>query len=276
MKSKRQVGIDIFSGKNKQYDTFRIEPPDVIVEILNKTLGYLPKCVVDLGCGTGLSSQLWMGYAEEVIGIEPNSDMRQEALKRIQKQTSKNKTHVRIEDGSNSNTGLLDHSVDLVTCSQSLHWMEPASTHKEILRILKPGGVLAAFSYAMPPTIHPNLEQEFQTVLYQANVLVKERKLWEGLESWPIVEHHQYMKELDDYGYTKEIWFHQKMMGNADDFMGLVKSYGSVDRALKGNVSEEELGLNGLKVLADDVVGKDKKEWFFGYRMIVGKTRGMV
>ena len=45
----------------------------------------------------------------------------------------------------------------------------------------------------------------------------------------------------------KKFGFTRKMMGNADDFTGLVKSYGSVDRALKGDVSEEDLGTGWVK-----------------------------
>ena len=213
MHTKGDVGVDIFRGDAVHYDAFRISPPEIVIEILNKVLGKTPERVVDLGCGTGLSTLIWLGHVSEIIGIEPNVDMRNQALAVLGNVSDTSKTMVRFEAGKNSDTGLSNASVDLVTCSQSLHWMAPESTHKEILRILKPGGVLAAFSYAMPPTIHPQLEQAFQAVLYRANSLVKERKLWEGLESWPIVEHHRYMQRLDDYGYTKEIWFHQKNDG---------------------------------------------------------------
>lgn len=273
MKNKEDIGVDIFRGNAAYYDTFRIEPPDTIVEILNKVLVDRPERVVDLGCGTGLSTMLWAGWASEVIGIEPNPDMRNQAMKVLNRQPGDTQTEIRFEDGKNSDVGLPDAHVDIVTCCQSLHWMEPETTHPEILRVLRPGGVLAAFSYAMPPTVHPVLEQAFQKVLYRANALVKERKIWVGLQSWSIVEHHKYMQGLDEYGYTKEIWFHQKKMGNADDFMGLVKSYGSIDRGLKGDVSESELGLDRLRGLADEVIGQDEKEWIFGYRMIVGKKK---
>jgi SAM-dependent methyltransferase len=38
----------------------------------------------------------------------------------------------------------------LVTCSQSLHWMEPEPTFAEVARILRRGGVFAAYDYDWP------------------------------------------------------------------------------------------------------------------------------
>lgn len=53
-----------------------------------------------------------------------------------------------------SNTGLAEESADIVSCSQSLHWMEPESTFAEAARILRPGGVFTAYDYKWPPVVH--------------------------------------------------------------------------------------------------------------------------
>lgn len=42
---------------------------------------------------------------------------------------------------------------DIVTCSQSLHWMDPDLNFKDAARILHSGGVFAAFDYDWPPAI---------------------------------------------------------------------------------------------------------------------------
>ncbi len=46
-------------------------------------------------------------------------------------------------------SGLADCSVDLVTVSQALHWFEIDRFFDEAQRVLVPGGVLAAWSYAL-------------------------------------------------------------------------------------------------------------------------------
>lgn len=46
-------------------------------------------------------------------------------------------------------TALDAHSVDLVTVGQALHWFDFPAFYAEVARVLKPGGVLAAWSYGL-------------------------------------------------------------------------------------------------------------------------------
>src|SRR5690606_15398774 len=106
-----------------------------------------PALVVDVGSGTGLSTRLWAGRADQVIGIEPGDDMRRQA----EAQTAA--PSVRYQPGYSTATGLPDACADIVTVSQALHWMEPEPTFAEMARILRPGGVFAAFDCDWPPTM---------------------------------------------------------------------------------------------------------------------------
>lgn len=259
--------IAIFDGDADRYDLFRIAPPAIIIEILTQLSGRRPERVVDLGCGTGLSTTIWSDAADETIGIEPNVDMRTQASAVISKLGN---ASVSVREGTNTATGLDDESVDIVTCSQSLHWMEPAATHSEVLRILRPGGVLGAFAYAMPPTVSPELEKAFTRVLHTSNKLIKERHLYEDVRAWPLPEQLAYMKGNDLYGYAKEIWLHQAIHGTATDFVGLAKTYGSIDRGLKAGISESDLGITTMQEIAARTIGDEQRSWTFSYRMIVG------
>ena len=44
---------------------------------------------------------------------------------------------------------LADHSVDLVTVAQALHWFDHERFYAEVQRVLAPGGVLAAWTYQL-------------------------------------------------------------------------------------------------------------------------------
>ena len=74
------ANIQRFSGFADCYDTHRPTPPTVITNILCQLAQMArPNLVVDIGSGTGLSTRLWSEVTEQVIGIEPNADMRQQA-----------------------------------------------------------------------------------------------------------------------------------------------------------------------------------------------------
>ena len=55
--------------------------------------------------------------------------------------------------------------------------MEPASTLAEIARILRPGGLLAAYDYDFPPALNWELEQVYLEVDQRFGELMQERGL---------------------------------------------------------------------------------------------------
>jgi SAM-dependent methyltransferase len=111
--------IQRFSGFAREYDHYRPQPPAALAQLLALYTGTRrPTLVVDLGSGTGLSSRYWGARALQVIGIEPSTDMRDEALR----QTSA--ANVRYQAGYSHDTGLPAQCAQIVTCMQALHWME--------------------------------------------------------------------------------------------------------------------------------------------------------
>ena len=46
-------------------------------------------------------------------------------------------------------SGLPDQSADLITVAQALHWFELKSFYAEVCRVLRPGGVLAVWTYGV-------------------------------------------------------------------------------------------------------------------------------
>ena len=59
MKENLQVNADRFLGFADVYDDTRPKSPKKVQEIILKYLGNTPALVVDLGCGTGLSTIIW-------------------------------------------------------------------------------------------------------------------------------------------------------------------------------------------------------------------------
>src|SRR6185437_592648 len=106
----------IWSGRAEAYNAYRPQPPTVILDMFTQLIHQpQPQLVVDLGSGTGLSTTLWAERSAQVIGIEPNDDMRQQAEKKLAQAGLSN---VRYLAALSYQTGLPADSADIVTCSQ--------------------------------------------------------------------------------------------------------------------------------------------------------------
>jgi ubiquinone/menaquinone biosynthesis C-methylase UbiE len=129
---------DYFTGLASDYDANR---PSYPVEAIDAILADLPRParVADIGCGTGISSRLLASRGVEVIGIDPNQDM----LEQARQASGAANLHVEFCHGTGEDTGLNDVSVDVVVCAQAFHWLRPLEALREFHRILKPHGRLA-------------------------------------------------------------------------------------------------------------------------------------
>ena len=158
-----------FTGFADVYDQARPAMPFYPVKIIRTYLGRKPQQVIDLGCGTGLSSLVWKGQCEKLTGIEPSDDML--AVAKL-----KETEGISFKKGFSGATGLENASVDAVVCSQSFHWMEPESTLAEVNRILKPGGVFATVDCDWPPVCHWQAEKPTQN--FSEKCLRSRKRTW--------------------------------------------------------------------------------------------------
>src|SRR2546423_14447364 len=63
-------------GFATRYDRYRPRPPRSLLDVLCRYARVeRPAVVVDLGCGTGLSTRAWSGVAARAIGGGPNAAM---------------------------------------------------------------------------------------------------------------------------------------------------------------------------------------------------------
>jgi SAM-dependent methyltransferase len=128
-----------FSRRSRDYARHRPGYPDAVVDTLESEAGLAAgSTVVDIGCGTGLSSELFLRRGYAVIGVEPNAAMRAEA-----EQLCARYPRFECRDGRAEATGLEAGLAGAVVCAQAFHWMDRAAARDEFLRIARPGGVVA-------------------------------------------------------------------------------------------------------------------------------------
>lgn len=128
--------VERFSSRVANYVKYRPDYPRDIIGLLEAKCGLTHESIIaDIGCGTGISSQLFLENCNRVIGVEPNAAMRAAA-----KEFLSQFPQFTIVDGTSDHTTLADASVDMVIAAQAFHWFVADTTRPEFQRILKPGG----------------------------------------------------------------------------------------------------------------------------------------
>src|SRR6185437_13432983 len=148
--------VALFSGFAAEYDAARPQPPAQLTEVLMQWSGTVAPDVVDVGAGTGLSAAIWAGRARRVTAVEPGAGMRTVALARLGLTQDPADAGAQDEQPAGPQVpaaGLPDDCADIVTASQAMHWFDAARALPEIARILRPGGVFAAYDCDWPPCV---------------------------------------------------------------------------------------------------------------------------
>ena len=129
---------DRFSQAADDYAKYRPDYPDSVV-MACASYGKLKSgaAIVDIGCGTGISSRLFARHGYAVTGVEPNAPMLAKA-----EEAQGGPTYIA---GEAAKTGLPNACADMIICAQALHWFNLDDCASEWQRILKLGGACAAF-----------------------------------------------------------------------------------------------------------------------------------
>ncbi len=129
-----------FTGRAAIYQASRPGYPSEIIPFLaeHAGLGHRTR-VLDLGTGTGKFAALLLESGAEVTGLEPNNDMRNQAVKSLSDQPLFHAMAMRAES-----TILPDASYDLATAAQAYHWFDEEAVAKEIVRVVRPPHLLFA------------------------------------------------------------------------------------------------------------------------------------
>lgn len=228
-----QPNIERFLGFQDEYDRYRPEAPLLVTELLTNYLGARPSLVADIGCGTGLSTFLWKDWADRVIGIEPNIDMLGKALDKLRLHSDPGESLSFLQGYSNQ-LPFEDGTVDIITCSQSFHWMEPVSTLKEISRCLRTSGVFAAYDCDWPLVLQPEIEARYNRLITMADELLAElQPAAEQAHKWDKAGHLARIQASGAFSFAREIVFNHTETCDAERYIGLTLSQGGIQTILK-------------------------------------------
>ena len=250
------------AGFAAHYDRYRPRPPRALLDLLCRYARTPePALVVDLGCGTGLSTRAWSGTASRTIGVEPNAAMLAVA---------EPAPGVEYVQAFAQTTGIPDRSADIVTCSQSLHWMDPQETFAEAARILRPGGVFAAYDYDWPAVVEPDVDAAFKDYQARRGAVRRARGIQRGGDRWHKEAHLERMRASGCFRFCREAVLHSVEDGDAERAVGFARSLGLPVADRTDDRLESELGIEELDEVARRVLGDRTVPFLFGYRVRMG------
>jgi ubiquinone/menaquinone biosynthesis C-methylase UbiE len=141
------VRVDAYNGLAQKYSEARPTYPAELIRLVADSARSMPgqpaPLLVDVGCGTGISTRALMAALPEtwrVIGVEPNADMRAEAAG-----AAPAGRDVSFVPGGAQAIPVEDSQAALVTAAQAMHWFDRPAFYAEAARVLAPGGTLAVF-----------------------------------------------------------------------------------------------------------------------------------
>ncbi len=130
---------DRFSGHASLYAQYRIDYPD---ELYNFILRFVPRRLIAWDCATG-NGQVAGALADYFERVEATDISETQLLLAIQKPP------IRYQISPAEQTPFANHTFDLVTVAQALHWFDVDAFHREVRRVAKPGAVVAEWGYGL-------------------------------------------------------------------------------------------------------------------------------
>jgi SAM-dependent methyltransferase len=134
-----------FGRRSDDYAEHRPGPPESFYDRLEGHMPLAGVAVLDLGTGPGPAALAMARRGAQVTGIDKSPEQIDAARRRAQERGLVPQTEFLVRPAEN--TELPDASVDLVTASQCWHWFDHDAALREIVRVLRPGGLLVVAHY---------------------------------------------------------------------------------------------------------------------------------
>lgn len=167
--------IDRFSGFAESYRQGRPGYPPHLFEAL---AALAPGRELAWDCGTG-NGQAAVGLARHFARVHATDP----SERQIAEAMPQERVTYRVERAED--VSLPDASVDLAVAAQAMHWFDLDLFYNEVRRVLKPGGVLAAFGYDwmyVSPEIDRAINERLLPLL-AGHWAPQNRLLWDGYRS---------------------------------------------------------------------------------------------
>lgn len=127
-------GYGDFGNLSKHYDEARQDFPDEVIQFFWSLVKNPHPSVLDLGCGTGISTRQLLRAGVQLLGSDKDPEM-------IKVANEKGPADITYVVAPANHTLFADMQFDVITAFSAFHWFSDKESVNEIRRILKPGGI---------------------------------------------------------------------------------------------------------------------------------------
>lgn len=220
---------DYFSGQATDYAAYRPHYPAAMFTWLAQQCEQRDRAW-DCATGNGQAAIALASHFHQVIATDGSPAQLQQAPPHPQ---------VTYRVALAEHSDLPDHSLDLVTVAQAIHWFDLAAFTQEVQRVLKPGGLFAIWCYGRPRLADSVLEQHLNHYYNHTldNFWTPERRLVEdGYRSL-----HFPFPELAAPAHTLQVTW------TLSELMGYLLTWSATQRFISAH------GYNPLETLAEQM-----------------------
>jgi SAM-dependent methyltransferase len=218
---------DHFSAVADRYARRRPSYPEELFAYLAK-LAAGHELVWDCAAGSGQASIPLARHFSRVIATDSSAAMLGQAPPH---------PCVEYRTAAAHQSGLMEGSADLVTVAQALHWFDLEAFYGEVDRVLRPGGVLAVWTYGNQVMEDPILDEII-------------RRFYRDVVGpyWPAERRHVeagYRTLPFPYPELEHPPFHMKREWDLDELLGYIGTWSACQRFREANGVDPIPGLRG-------------------------------
>jgi SAM-dependent methyltransferase len=197
-----------FATEAAQYARLRPTYPESLFTFFSTTVASR-EVAWDCATGNGQAATHLAKYFGRVIATDESAEM-------IAQAPRDPKIEYRVSEAEDSD--IEAHSVDLVTVASAIHWFDLNKFYTEVRRVVKPGGVIAAWTY-FTPVFDSDIDALIQRLVHE--VLAD---YWDERLHYVVDEFHDLPFPFEPIDASR---FRTDMRWNMEDLLGYFETWSS-------------------------------------------------
>ncbi|TAL44425.1 MAG: class I SAM-dependent methyltransferase [Chitinophagaceae bacterium] len=208
---------DLFSSQSDLYARYR---PTYPKELYEYVLSFVKEknTVWDCATGNGQAAVVLSNYFKKVIATDVSAAQIEKAVR---------KENIEYLVCSAESTPFAANTFDLVTVAQAYHWIKWDEFRKEVMRICKPGAVIAIWMYYNHTTGYEKVDAAVRD--FYVNVT---KPYWDYERKY--VE-EKYAGVAFDYDLLPVKNFETILQWRREDLLGYISSWSAIQKFIKTN-----------------------------------------